>query len=254
MAHNKLRLEKTEGVFGPTIQGEGMNIGMPVSFVRFYGCDFRCSWCDTPFALGKDMGGSFDEVAAEDILARLDYRGVRSVVLSGGNPLIQPKQEFERFLRLLSDANYYIQVETQGSITPTSAAVEMVDFWSLSPKLPSAGKRESENWDAVQWFITHISLNMPHRLQLKFVISTLADYTYVKNRLTTDLSRARFDVPIILQPEGMQLEKFDIVDYQNRLSELCHLVGSDQFFWYDYQTVRVLPQLHKVIWGVERRR
>lgn len=31
--------------FGPTIQGEGALAGLPTLFVRFGGCDFRCSWC-----------------------------------------------------------------------------------------------------------------------------------------------------------------------------------------------------------------
>ena len=35
-------------IFGPTVQGEGIDQGAVVTFVRFGGCDFKCSWCDTP--------------------------------------------------------------------------------------------------------------------------------------------------------------------------------------------------------------
>ena len=38
-------------VFGPTIQGEGELAGVPTAFVRFGGCDYRCSWCDSLFAV-----------------------------------------------------------------------------------------------------------------------------------------------------------------------------------------------------------
>ena len=38
-------------VFGPTIQGEGELAGIPTAFVRFGGCDYRCSWCDSLFAV-----------------------------------------------------------------------------------------------------------------------------------------------------------------------------------------------------------
>ncbi len=38
-----------EGVFG-TLQGEGILLGTPMTFVRFAGCDVNCSGCDTDYA------------------------------------------------------------------------------------------------------------------------------------------------------------------------------------------------------------
>src|SRR4051794_6252753 len=38
-------------IFGPTIQGEGALAGAPTMFVRFGGCDYRCSWCDSMYAV-----------------------------------------------------------------------------------------------------------------------------------------------------------------------------------------------------------
>jgi 7-carboxy-7-deazaguanine synthase len=38
-------------IFGPTIQGEGPLIGRPTVFVRTAGCDYRCTWCDTLYAV-----------------------------------------------------------------------------------------------------------------------------------------------------------------------------------------------------------
>ena len=38
-------------IFGPTIQGEGVLIGLPTVFVRTGGCDYRCSWCDSLHAV-----------------------------------------------------------------------------------------------------------------------------------------------------------------------------------------------------------
>lgn len=248
---NLLRLEKTEGVFGPTLQGEGTNSGMPVSFVRLYGCDFRCSWCDTPFSLGKDKGGSFEAVTPEVIIDRLDDIGCKNVVISGGNPLVQPIPALEAFFIKLVEAGYWIQVETQGSIFPSPVVLEMADFWSLSPKLPSAGKMESKNWKAVNRFIEKVP---PTSLQLKFVVSSHEDYNYIKIRLASDLVAAHLAVPIIFQPEGMQLEKFDLNEYIDRLHRLSNIINSDLAFWGDYKAIRVLPQLHKIIWLTERRR
>ena len=38
-------------IFGPTIQGEGPLIGIPTIFVRTGSCDYRCSWCDSLYAV-----------------------------------------------------------------------------------------------------------------------------------------------------------------------------------------------------------
>jgi 7-carboxy-7-deazaguanine synthase len=38
-------------IFGPTIQGEGAEAGLSTHFLRVGGCDYRCSWCDTMYAV-----------------------------------------------------------------------------------------------------------------------------------------------------------------------------------------------------------
>lgn len=248
-----MRLEKTEGVYGPTLQGEGLNIGQMVSFVRFYGCDFRCSWCDTPFSLGKDKGGEFENVTPGEIYDRLERIGVRNVVLSGGNPLVQSKAEFDKFIALLSNNHYWIQVETQGSVIPSKFVTEHVNFWSVSPKLPSAGRMEHQNWKAVDYFVQLASRGVLSPLvQFKFVVdpvNNFADYEYLKAKLS---NYNPFPTAVILQPEGLQLDnEFSYQKYAERLAQLHALVAQDWIFWRHY-TVRVLPQFHKIIWQKER--
>ncbi len=39
-----------------SLQGEGVEIGLPTVFVRLFACDLRCSWCDTMYAVeGRDF-------------------------------------------------------------------------------------------------------------------------------------------------------------------------------------------------------
>lgn len=245
-----LRVEATEGIFGPTLQGEGINIGMPVSFVRFYGCDGTCSWCDTAFAVPilNNNTGKWEDLEPNEIVEQLDAIGCKNVVLSGGHPLIYQKK-LDPLLQILREKGYFIQIETQGSIYPTWDMVKFVSFWSVSPKLPSAGVSMYNNWKAVGYFMDGIRED---QVQFKFVISNPDDYQALKMRLK--LYPKIKHLPVILQPEGFQLSnEFDLKTYCLALDVLQAEVVNDRY-WDSFKTLRVLPQLHKVIWGRERKR
>ena len=59
-------------IFGPTVQGEGALIGRPTVFVRTGGCDYRCSWCDTLYAVLPEYRHDWRPMAPDAILARVD--------------------------------------------------------------------------------------------------------------------------------------------------------------------------------------
>ena len=71
-----------------SIQGEGMLVGTPSVFVRTSGCNLRCVWCDTPYTSWEPEG---EEVALEEILARVARYRAHYVVVTGGEPMIAPE-------------------------------------------------------------------------------------------------------------------------------------------------------------------
>src|SRR3954453_18669879 len=78
-------------VFGPTIQGEGAEAGLPTHFVRFGGCDYRCTWCDTMYAVDPaSVRATAERLSVDDIIRRVAGLGGRPewVTLSGGNPAL----------------------------------------------------------------------------------------------------------------------------------------------------------------------
>lgn len=131
-------------VFGPTIQGEGRNVGMPCHFVRFGGCDYRCSWCDTPHAVLPSNVALLPKMDAWEILQRLldvdvsESACIRWVVLTGGNPALL---ELDYLIELLHKRSYRVMVETQG--TTFRKWFADVDDLCFSPKPPSSGME----WD-----------------------------------------------------------------------------------------------------------
>src|SRR6266566_8191152 len=79
--------------FGPTIQGEGSLIGRPTVFVRTGGCDYRCTWCDTLYAVLPEYRDDWVPMTPAEIMARVnELAGGKPVLvsLSGGNPALQP--------------------------------------------------------------------------------------------------------------------------------------------------------------------
>ena len=103
-------------IFGPTVQGEGALIGKPTVFVRTGGCDFRCRWCDTLYAVLPAYRHDWAPMRPEDILARVEELtgGVPVLVtLSGGNPAIQP---LGRLIALGKERGHRFAMETQGSV------------------------------------------------------------------------------------------------------------------------------------------
>src|SRR5215469_18886340 len=80
-------------IFGPTIQGEGPLIGRPTVFVRTGGCDYRCRWCDTLYAVLPEYRDDWTPLTAEKIVARVNALTADRpalVTVSGGNPALQP--------------------------------------------------------------------------------------------------------------------------------------------------------------------
>ncbi len=66
-----------------SLQGEGFNTGMPAIFVRFGKCNLTCPWCDTNY-------NQFEQWTLSDILAKVRDYSAKNVIITGGEPTIQP--------------------------------------------------------------------------------------------------------------------------------------------------------------------
>lgn len=109
-----------------TIQGEGPYAGHPAVFVRLAGCNFgakdvACHGCDTAFPVSGGRAYAVHDLAAHiDFLSRsrTGARVASLVVITGGEPLLQPTAALSQLLRLLDDASLRVQIETNGTQRP----------------------------------------------------------------------------------------------------------------------------------------
>lgn len=112
-----------------SVQGEGLRTGQATVFVRFFGCNLRCPFCDTEYALAGD---GYEELSVDRIVARvIDFDPCEAVCITGGEPFFQPEGLFN-LCSVLKEEGYFIQVETNGSLEyPPGIQIDHVTF---SPK------------------------------------------------------------------------------------------------------------------------
>lgn len=135
-----LRPMNINEVFGPTIQGEGPHTGLQVAFVRTAGCNLSCVWCDTPYSWDWDRYDRSKEshkMTVAEIIEQVKTMGVDRIVLTGGEPMLQQAQ-----IPALAEAGFKIDIETNGTRTPTLDTIAATDLFCVSPKLAHAGDPE----------------------------------------------------------------------------------------------------------------
>lgn len=201
-----------------SIQGETTYAGMVCTFIRLTGCNLRCSYCDTTYAYYDG-----EEMTPEEVVRRVRDFAASLVMITGGEPLLSP--ELNKLVNSLNNHNYHILVETNGSLDIGKIegdAVRIVDI-----KCPGSGMSEHIYWNNLN------QLN-PND-QVKFVIGDREDYQWAKGVMA--LHKLAERVPVIFSPVFGKMEP--------RL--LAGWIVEDNL------KARFQLQLHKYIWGPDRR-
>lgn len=219
-------------LFGPVIQGEGALIGQQTHFVRTGGCDYRCTWCDTLYAvLPAEVRQHAVPMTPAEIVADLRRRNPATpwVTLSGGNPVLH---ELGPLVAALQAAGYRAAVETQGSLyRPWLADCDLV---TVSPKPPSSGMHP--DLDRLARFLGLPGLNF------KVVVFDEADFAFARA-----MHRRYPDVPCYLQV-GNVVGQDSTAALLAKLDWLARCAMGDPAM----ADAVILPQLHVLMYGNRR--
>jgi 7-carboxy-7-deazaguanine synthase len=215
-----------------SLQGEGIWVGVPSTFVRLSGCNLRCVWCDTPYASWQPEGESMTLDAIEQEFRRA---GVRHAVITGGEPMIFGL--LPALTQRLRAAGAVITIESAG----TALQPVECDLMSLSPKLANSTPHGTD------WARRHEerryrpevarALMDAYPYQLKFVVTGPEDLPEIDDWLVAvgEYERER----VLLMPEGVDAET--LTARMRELAPLCLRRG-----------FRLSPRLHVHLFGNTR--
>ncbi len=197
-----------------SIQGETQYAGLPCTLVRTTGCDLRCRYCDSVHAF---HGGR--ELSVDEIVAEVQRLAVPLVLLTGGEPLLQP--EITLLAEQLLAAGFRVMLETSGAhplggIPP--AVVRVVDV-----KTPGSGESNRMCWETVS--------DLRPCDAIKFVLCDEVDYQWAADQIRKRALAGRAE--LLFSPVAGALDARELVAWILR----------------DRLPVRVNVQLHKWIWG-----
>lgn len=230
-------------IFGPTIQGEGKTAGKSVIFLRLAGCNLACIWCDTPhtwnwFGTPFEHTSKFNPkqevtlLSCDQALQQILEIGqqVKSLVISGGEPLLQ-QNKLIPLLSQLKAQDWYIEVETNGTVVPESGFLNLVDQVNCSPKLSTSGKDNDGKRICREALL---ALSQSPKTIFKFVVKYASDMEEV-NQLIAEYAMRE----VYLMPEGQT--KAEQENNQDFVANLAAISG-----------LNFSPRLHVLIWGSKR--
>ncbi len=191
-------------------------MGLPMLFIRTNRCNLRCRWCDSTYTFSGGIETSLDE-----LMKTVEASSERWICLTGGEPLLQ--REAPELVNRITGTGRSVLLETSGSLPIDSYVQNESTIIDMDVKTPSSGEEKS----------LHLpNLRLLRRNDyLKFVISDRVDYDYARRFL----SENHVSCAVVFQPA-----------WGTDMGWIAESILKDGL------NVRLLPQLHKLIWGEVR--
>lgn len=215
-------------LFCNTIQGEGVNIGMPATFLRLKDCTLDCVWCDTAsvwkFGNWYTHNEIFKMFEENDMIDK--FRKGQHLVLTGGSPLKQQLSLINFIEKFIDKYRFkpYIEIENEVVLNPSDNLIRLVDCWNNSPKLSNSGMDSSKRLkpELLQ------KMNELDNSWFKFVVKDEKDWGEIENDFLPYINIES----VILMPCGENRQELELtrdnavsmaIEYNVRFSSRLHI-------------------------------
>lgn len=210
-----------------SVQGEGLYLGEKQIFVRLFGCNLSCRFCDTKL----DCFTEYDprELEQEINLYRDKYH---SVSFTGGEPLLQKDFLLEalKVTKRLGHTNY---LETNGTLfSELEDVIDYVDIIAMDIKLPTSSGM-GKLWGFHKKFL-EAAANKETFIKAIICESTSEDDLADALKIIND---AKSSAVLILQPNSQENQELLSLKL-DKFKDLCRK---------EMVTACVIPQMHKRI-------
>jgi len=213
-----------------SLQGEGIYLGEPMTFVRFFGCNLACDYCDTKYARDETRAS---ELSGEQAIAEIEKLAQPGefVSLTGGEPLLWADFIAEIGVQLKA-VGYKLYLETNGTLPDALVQViPLIDVVAMDIKPPTASGKAF--WSTHRNFLA--AAGDKAFVKLVVAANTELEEAEAAARLVAAAGR---DIPLVLQPAGGALAP----DMQ--FVRKCRAIADRHL-----AHVSIIAQMHK-IWGV----
>ena len=224
--HNTSMRAKVAEIFD-SVQGEGLYVGEKQIFVRFFGCNLTCKYCDTKLTHFKEYDPKelFDEI-------KVYKDNYHSISFTGGEPLLH-NEFLKEVLKLTKASGFRNYLETNGTLPgELENVIEHIDIVAMDVKLPSSTGM-GDFWETHERFLRIASRK---EVFIKAIIcsSTKEEDLRLIFEMIKNVNKA---VMLVLQPNALEkdellagkLEDFRNICFQEKIST-C-----------------IIPQIHKIM-------
>jgi organic radical activating enzyme len=208
-----------------SIQGEGIYLWKRQLFVRCFGCNLSCKFCDTKL-------DKFQEYTAEELFNTLKSfkNEFHSISFTGGEPLLQ-KDFLKEILPLTQRYGFKSYLETNGTLPEAlGEVIDYLDIIAMDFKLPSSTGLNNF-WDAHRKFLKIASRKYVFS---KAVICHSTEQEDLEKVLELIEAVNRTTI-LILQPNSLEDDEH-LKEKLKNYKDLCIQRGIITF---------IIPQMHK---------
>lgn len=206
------------------IQGEGKSTGELKLFIRFSGCNLKCSFCDTKYHIENH------ELNAKDRALMKQYK---SWCITGGEPLLRQKEIKELIEKFDPDS---VEIETNGTIKLSEEFrsedyfLDYITRYNVSPK---ESRFQPANRDVTPHLLEILA---PNLTTVKFVYSDKMSEKFIQNTIK------RYNIPneiVWIMAEGKTKK-----EQEKKAEEVWNYCIKKRY--------NFSPRLHVLTWGTKK--